>query len=300
MEPLFVEILCLKDIEVQDSISAEFRRKAPASEQPLLAEVDACTPDIRTTLDLVAGVIGLRFYRQFVLVSWAENPVAARGHEFSQGIFGPTWEILEQLELNATGIERIRALLPALDNADAATKDRAASAFGCLLRAWSATDPLTRFMSLFIPIEIVLAGYTGDKEKATDRRRISDRIRSILQQQPVSERDELAKYFDHLVGLQRPGLAERFEELARDAQIPGWRADIEAFRRFNRIRNGVLHRGEQDIQLAVTLCNDFRDQVSQLEDIAERYVNWVFFRDHAVYQSRWRPDRRVFEETPDG
>ncbi len=155
-------------------------------------------------------------------------------------------------------------------------------------------------MSFFIPIEIVLAGHAGDQEKAADRRGISDRIRAILQQQPVTERDELARYFNRLVGMQRPGLSERFEELARKARIPGWRADIVAFKRFNRIRNGVLHRGKRYMQLVVTLNSDFRDQVHQLEDIAERYINWTFFRDHAVYQSRWRPDRRLFEEPLDG
>lgn len=290
-EPLFVELMCLKSIEVEDSVSAEFRRQKPGAEQPLFEQVKAFTPEIRATLDLVAGVIGLRFHRQLVLVAWAENPVAIRGDEFSYGGFTPVWEMLEPFQLNAKGLRTLRKVLPALDMADPVFKERAASAFGWLLRAWSTTDSLTKFMALFIPIEIVLAGNQGDQQKTATRTRNADRIRSILHKQPVAERNELTSYFQQLLGRQRPSLVERFEELARKAQIPGWESDIEGFKRFNRIRNGVLHHGEQDVQLVVLLDERFPHEVSQLEDIAERYVNWAFFRDSAVYPSRWRPYR---------
>lgn len=64
--------------------------------------------------------------------------------------------------------------------------------------------------------------------------------------------------------------------------------EFEAFRHFNTIRNGLLHRGEDGVRLQVSVR---QDEVRSLEDMVERYVNYVLFRDAAVYRSRWRPPR---------
>jgi hypothetical protein len=47
----------------------------------------------------------------------------------------------------------------------------------------------------------------------------------------------------------------------------------------------LLHRGEQRVELIVNLGET---EIRQLEDLAERYVNWVFFRDANVYRSMFR------------
>jgi hypothetical protein len=93
------------------------------------------------------------------------------------------------------------------------------------------------------------------------------------------------------MGQQRPSLVSRFEEMARAAQIEGWETDVVAFRRFNSIRNKLLHRGEQRVQLVISLGEELQEETHELEDIAERYLSWSLFRDGLVYQSRWRPQR---------
>ena len=71
---------------------------------------------------------------------------------------------------------------------------------------------------------------------------------------------------------------------AGKAGFADWEADVSAFRKFNRIRNDLLHRGEDRIELQV----DVGEETRQLEDLLERYICFALFQNMDVYQSSWR------------
>src|SRR5207302_11418398 len=105
-------------------------------------------------LDLAAGILGLRFHRQFVLELLNENPVALLGAEdFSISLVGPWVENLNDIALNSQRQQALAALLPAVGNADEADRARASVALGWLLRAWAERDPVSRSVARFIPLE---------------------------------------------------------------------------------------------------------------------------------------------------
>ena len=70
--------------------------------------------------------------------------------------------------------------------------------------------------------------------------------------------------------------------------MPGWEQDVTAFRKFNRIRNSLMHQGEPGVQLVVSVSDE---EVRQLEDLTERYVSYKLFGDGVVYSTRWRSVR---------
>lgn len=63
--------------------------------------------------------------------------------------------------------------------------------------------------------------------------------------------------------------------------MPGCENDKAAFKLFNRIRNGLLHRGDPNVKIHVPVG----EEIQALEDLTERYVNFYLFGDTTVYQS---------------
>jgi hypothetical protein len=293
----FTEICCSKLVEIPEEISIAFRAKDPKGHNELLRLAEQDAKRFISAADLISGTIGLRFHRQFVLELINENFFALRGDDdytFNQA--SPGLELLEGIALNPKGAEALGNLLTAIGQAATEARDFGASALVWLLRSWSERDTISKFVALFIPIEIILAGYRGTPDKETLEN--VSKIRSLIDLHGQSESKNLLAFFNKIVGQQRPSLVSRFEEMARTAQLEGWEADVVAFRRFNSIRNKLLHRGEQQVQLVISLADKLQEETHQLEDIAERYVSWSLFRDGVVYQSRWRPQRNRKREAP--
>lgn len=151
------------------------------------------------------------------------------------------------------------------------------------MRAWHESDPVFKFVALFIPLEFMLAGHSrGGSEVLKEH---AGNIRRLIRRHAGADREALLSFFSALVEAQRPSLPSRFEHLAREAEMPGWQADVEAFRRFNNLRNKLLHRGVRAVSLQVPISED---ATRYLEDIVERYVSYATFGDARVYPSRWR------------
>lgn len=283
----FTEVVTLLDVVVDPEVSDRFHSQQPGSEQALLAVVEQHRERLIEVLDLVAGVIGLRFHRQFVLEVISEDPVVLRGtDDFAHSFIGPYVEILEDITLTQVGEQVLADLLPSIGQADDRARGTAAAAFSWLLRAWAERDSVSKFVALFIPLEIILNNRGGLPPEIREATR---QIRRIVSEHGGAQRDDLLTVFDRLADGLRPSLVQRFEQLARDHGQDGWDADVEAFRLFNRSRNRLLHRGDPAVQLMVQVPTE--DQVHALEDLVERYISLEFFNDATVYQSRWRPVR---------
>jgi hypothetical protein len=173
-------------------------------------------------------------------------------------------------------------LFNALGSRDRQTINRDSTALWWLMRAWGEHEIISKFIALFTPLEMVLEGFGGSFGPDT---RI-EKLRQMINSHANDDRDQLLNLVNHLATLLKPGLGTRFRELAEKAQMPGWVQDVEAFKRFNGIRNALLHRGQPDVQVMVPVSND---EIRQLQDLVERYVCYRLFNDSAVYpsSSRW-------------
>ena len=287
----FTEILSSKLVDVSENVSRGFHAKEPGAHEALLRLAEKDAKRLRAATDLIAGIIGLRFHRQFVIEEINENFFASRtADDYALSHAGLGLEVLEGVSLNSRGAKILRHFLEGVGQATAEAQELGASALTWLLRAWSERDAISKFMALFIPIEIILAGYGDDPNKEKENQEVTQ-ISNLLAVYGGSEANKLLSFFNLILGRQRPSLASRFEKLAKLAQIDGWEVDVAAIRRFNSIRNKLLHRGEQQVQLAISVGDDIEEESRQLEDIAERYVSFVLFGDGVVYQSRWRSQR---------
>ena len=136
-------------------------------------------------------------------------------------------------------------------------------------------------------LESLLNLLTDSKMSDEDKRRAKS-IRVLIRKHACDRVPDLQDFLDKLVQHSRPTLEETFVELATKAKLQGWEADIEAFRKFKRMRNILVHGVDETVQQQVTVTEK---EVRTLSDLVEQYVNWVLFRDSNVYRSRWRPPR---------
>jgi hypothetical protein len=253
------------------------------SQNLLLNQAENRRDEFRNVINLVAGIIGLRFHRQFVLELINENALAWKDEVPIQGYAGPLLEILEPLRLNDLNqLEAMRNVFASLSNE---TVRKIGLIFHWLLCAWHERDNNFNFIALFIPLECILSN-SNDSQINDDDERRAKAIRKLIKKFGGDESEELRCFIDRLTQRLSPTLDERFIDLAKTAKLPGWEADIEAFRRFKRMRNALFHGGSKDVQQTVSVGDE---DVRTFSDIVERYINFVLFNDNKVYRSRWRP-----------
>lgn len=280
----FLETLCWKDIEVREELSKAFRANEKDAHNELLRLAEREAEVFHAAVDLIAGTIGLRFHRQFVIELINENFVTRRSDEdWPLRQTGPSLEMLEPITLNPTGMQAVAELLSAVGKAKQDAQKFGARVLHWLIRAWPERDTISKFMFLFIPIEIILEAHSGKvQEGATEQ---ADAVRQLIGTHGGEKQSQLLEFFNSVMERQGPSLQARFEEMASEAQLNGWQRDVKAFKLFNRVRNDLLHRGDPEVKMLVSVG---QEEVRQLEDLVERYVCYVLFRDERVYQSRWR------------
>lgn len=254
----------------------------------LLKQSESRRDEFKNVINLVAGIIGLRFHRQFVLELLNENALAWAGQVPIRGFAGPVLENLELLPLNDNGIKALEAIGKKFATLSPETVRELGLIFHWLLRAWHERDNLYSFIGLFIPLECVL-GMLSDSKMSYEDKLCAKSLRMLIKKHAGNQSEELQRFLDSLVQRLSPTLYERFVDLAKKANMPGWEVDIEAFRKFNRMRNILLHGADKDVQHNLSVGEE---DVRTLSDLVERYVNYFLFKDNKVYRSRWRPEIR--------
>lgn len=290
----FTEIRCSLQVEVPADLSGKFREQDPHALAALLEEVAKHGDELREAANIAAGVIGLRFHRQLVLELVDTIPYAERSEDDTPSSFSSdAAEILDSITLRPEGIELLKQTLTGVGSAPSVARAHAEVALRWLVLAWEDRVPASKFLSLFIPLERVLDGVTGDPDAQHARDERAAELLQLVQTHGGERRAVLIEALTRLTRNDRPSLTERFIQLSREAQLPGWEQDIKAFRRFNFVRNRLLHRGSAAIDLSAgdALAKD--DEKQTLEDLVERYVNWAYFRDGIVYPSRWRRGPKI-------
>lgn len=263
--------------------------------EELLRQAQSSAPEFSNIIDLIAGIIGLRFHRQFILEPLDENTFAWEGETPSRNFTGPIYEILQDLKLTDYGIARLEAYRGVLQNLAEEPRRKLGLVFHWLLRAWRERDPVYRFVAFFLPLEAVLSIVKIARD--SEQKEQIECIRRLIRAQKREDGADLISLINKGFERLSPTLDDKFAALAEAAQLPGWQGDVEAFRRFKRFRNALVHRGDISVQHRLTVG---ADEVRTLEDLVERYVNHVIFRDDQVYQSRWRPQMNQDPEEDPG
>jgi len=256
----------------------------------LIKQAESRREELKGVICLVAGIVGLRFQRQFVLEPYNENALAWKTDTPAQGIGSPVLETLEHIRINENGIKHLEALKQPFASLSVDMLAKYSLVFHWLLRAWHERDHLHTFLALFIPLEALLTIVTESKMSAEEEC-WAKAIRKIIKEHGGTEVTALLAFLNRLVTRTGPTLDDRFVDVAESAKLPGWQADIDAFRKFKRMRNMLVHGSDTNVQQILTVEED---EVRTLQDLVERYVNYCLFRDNNVYRSRWRP---VIKET---
>ena len=254
----------------------------------LLRQARIKKDEFKNVIYLIAGVIGLRFHRHFVMELLNENSLAWKGDIPVKSQAGPVLEILEPLSLNDYGINKLEALKKPFTSLPIDTIQKDSLIFHWLLRAWHERDFHYQFIDLFIPLEILLS-ILNDSKMSTKDKHLAKSIRMLIKKHAGERSEELRSFFERLVQRTGSTLNEMFIELAETAKLQGWKNDIKAFKKFNHMRNILIHGASKAVQQKLSVGDE---EVRTLSDLVERYVNYFFFKDNNVYRSRWRPEIR--------
>lgn len=271
----FLEIYVYKLTEIEASLLNLIEKGNSDARNKVIAIAEQMRKDFIEAAEVISGSIGLRLHRQFVLELINENFVAATaaGEQIAIQFSGNWLERLDPVVVNETGKQSLGPFLQEIGKASLDAKDLAATALHWLCRAWRERDNVNSFVSLFIPLEVILSGQSTSHEDPTKSK--ADEIRKLIEDGGSKNSKNLLGFFDNLMRAQSPSLNQRFERLAREAALPGLENDIEAFKKFNKIRNGLLHRGKRDIQLSVLITGD---DTKSLDQLVQKYLKWFFFR----------------------
>ena len=275
-QPL-TEIIVSREIDVETEFRDAFERGEATFQYRAADLAYAETNHLLPALEFVGGLIGLRVARQFLAELVNETPVTWRsdGPHLQFLYKGP--KILGGLRLTSDGGDYLQAYL----DIAAQHKDENILEWGRILgwlqKAWAEDEPVTRFLWFFIPLECVLGSVSIENRT---RAEACKSIRKLIKEHAGDQKQQLLGIFNKITESLRPSLEERFAAFARSSQCESCEADILAFRRFNRLRNGLLHRGEPKVQLHVE--DPDTEQVGGIQDIAERYISKAVFGDFNV------------------
>jgi len=285
----FTEITCFQDIEVGEALSEAFHRQDLKARDEVLSLAEQNGDTYRSIVDLISGTIGLRFHRQLVMKLLNENFVALRDASFAIFVFSTPVELLDNVQMSIQGIEQIEqfsSLLPKNGAENELAEQWRGVILGWLMRAWAEQDIISKFNALFTALEMLLKGVKGELSK--EKQGYAEAIRELIIAHGSKKQEELLAFFDTLVSNQNPSLMSRFELLAKRADMPTRKTDIEAFRHFKNMRNRLVHQGKNNIQIAVANPTIGDDELYAFEDIVERYISYFLFGNWQIYQSHWR------------
>jgi hypothetical protein len=102
----FTEIQCIKHIDVPQELSTAFHAGESGADDKMLKLGEKEIEEFRETADLVAGIIGLRFHRQFVLEAINENIFAVKTDDnWAIRINGLLWKYLKSQNLTPSALK---------------------------------------------------------------------------------------------------------------------------------------------------------------------------------------------------
>jgi hypothetical protein len=300
--PIFTEIHCWIDFRISTKLAASLRNKDRTAQEQLTTLASHQTNDLESAADLGAGMIALRLHRQYVarLVTDIHYTTAvghAIGHHQRQS------EALDPITPKLSDLNVVQLDFKMRYFAQQVSWKRNATLLKWLLRAWEETDDINRFISLFLPLELLVADESPDdssvKSTGPTSSELRGKLKQLINRNAGAEKQQLLDYLASLE-LKRPALLSRFEAYARRIALPTAEADITAFKRFNDMRNDLFHgRGldaftkknaqNQSPSPTINVTAETQEQLTkalrELIDLTERYICQSVFGDTNLYES---------------
>ncbi len=280
--PCFLEISIASRHEISDEKLSLLKSNDKGAKGELIQEAGKQSEHL---LDAISGIVALLVHRQLVLKPLAETIFLTGDHiEPTASITGPIMELLEGIKTNQKTEPFIKNVLESTANQSYDALKKIGETMHWLLKAWRERDGVSKFVYLFIPLESVLQSGTSSK---TDTQSEFEALEELVKNSDSSQKSSLLMFLERARTKFNPTLNTRFEEFARQASLPGWELDVQAFKKFNRMRNLLLHTGDRNLSELI----NFEEATRTLEDLVERYVSFALFGSAVVYSSKWRPSR---------
>ena len=244
---LFTEIICWRQFDVNSSEDIASNLADATSKKQFHA-----------IAEFAAGVIGLVLHRQLISEPLDDNYVSGRYTKPYIAQFSvPARATVQNVSFS---LETILGI----DSPIAQSKLLNKPVMTWLAKAWTEQDIMLKFLALFIPIEVLLK---HKPPSPAEPDALSEQIRQIILKHGGENKEDLITFFN---GRLSPPLNDRFRTIAVEARLPDYEADISNFKRFNSMRNKLLHEGRK-----LTVAPS---EAAQLQEIAERYAFWFLLR----------------------
>lgn len=282
--PTFLEITVEATKKITERQLELLKENDKNTREELLLQASEQRESAEHLLDAVSGVLGLRVHRQLVLKPLIENCFIAGEFEPVSSFEGPAVEMLENIEANQNTAPHLQQLLDGMASTPEEFLLKGGAVLHWLLKAWMERDAVAKFMYLFVPLEALLQ---SNNELAADSKAELESLEDIVQNSDATNKEALLAFLTRAKTKFGPTLNSRFEDFARRAAIPDWELDVRAFKKFNRMRNLLLHAGDKRVRGHI----NFEENSRTLEDLVERYVSIALLGTSDVYQSKWRPKR---------
>jgi hypothetical protein len=282
--PCFLEITISFPREITLRQMRRLRQNDKPSQELLLRESTVDSKSSENLLDAISGVLGLRVHRQLVLKPLVESSFLTGEIDPMCYFETPEVEILEGLKPNSNTSTHIFKLLERMMDTSEDVLRKSGAILHFFLKAWREKDPISHFMYLFMPLEAILP--SADNSQFGSKAELES-LESIVKNSDAVDKEHLLQFLENAKTKFNPSLNSRFEEFAQSTSIPGWELDVEAFKKYNRMRNLLLHAGNKNIANRINLKKNTRT----LEDLVERYVSVAILGSAEVYRSRGRPSR---------
>ncbi|MCX7185076.1 MAG: hypothetical protein NTW90_07575 [Nitrosospira sp.] len=287
----FLEISITFEYEADEVLSRGIQNKDQGAREALLQIAKEHSQLFEKLIDAISGIIGLRFHRQLVLKQLVENVFISSGPEPVSSYTGGSVEMLEPIKVQISAQSSLREHIAALEFISEETLTKGGAIFHWLLKAWREQDQIAKFVYLFIPLEAILP---SDIEVPNNIENNLISLSELIRASSAEDKESLLRFLEITKTKYGSTLNARFEEFARNAAIPGWEADVAAFKKYNRMRNLLVHAGCRDIHTQLTI----EEETRTLEDLVERYIGIALLESHDVYASPWRPSRVAVGYSP--
>lgn len=273
---VFTEILATQSI----SDRLEVVRGLDAGEETAVSDAfaisDARRSEAFDAIELAVGLVARRLHKQFVLELLSEEAVVFKTNgQFVHRISTGSLRALDAITLTPPAQTLLQGLLDAVAVLEIKDRRDLARSLTWLNRARDDENPYFKFMSLMIVAELLLAGFgkqDPDFEKQVDL--IDELITAATEDNP-----ELLKAWQVLRRTRHVPVLDRFTRMAETYKLPNWESDVRAFRSFNKLRNQLLHRGEQSIANGKGNRMEIERSTGSLSALVQKYFDRMVFGD---------------------
>jgi hypothetical protein len=269
---LYFEVIVYKHIEVSDETAALLVNGNLSTRDELLKQFSKYEYQMKTAIQYGAGMLGLRVHAELVTIPIFEVDLRylfINDHTYAvQAGFVVQFTDAVNIFFGGEGI--IQHSTEQLQLKGKKALAESSECLSWLLRGWGAEDYVLRFISFFTALESILPGYKHFKNTAVfyDTRQ---KILHLIANSNLNRIDpDLYLFYDP----PRVNFVKRFEKMLEQHNITNAEKDIVDFKRYYKLRNGLLHKGDASIDASPHVGNEL---LKEFETFVQKYVRRLLY-----------------------